>query len=228
MLGAHDPTIWNVSSSSKTRIAAVLAIGQNRQAVAGLDEGTPMLISFNRANSPCSIKFPIYSDLSKPSGLAKHVFGYDVDAVFPVTNAKVVIGKPLESQTLLLQSEGVTPKSFYDKDAPIAGPKGVEYAQSQGILRQATAADFRAWYKAKQQLPPDHLLPPAPGRAYSYHDAQPMLGVYVVLKPFHFPAGLYGGHSAAFIIPEGVPKPTGDPGHSRVYDFNTLECRGCS
>jgi hypothetical protein len=48
----------------------------------------------------------------------------------------------------------------------------------------------------------------------------------VVLKPFTYPAGLYGGNSATFLIPKGVPKPKGNSGHSSVYDFNTLNCQG--
>jgi hypothetical protein len=44
---------------------------------------------------------------------------------------------------------------------------------------------------------------------------------YTVVKAFTYPAGLYGGDSAAFIIPKGVPTPTGDPGHSAVFDFNS-------
>ena len=49
---------------------------------------------------------------------------------------------------------------------------------------------------------------------------------YVVLKPFELPPGLYGAHSATFFVPNGVSRPTGNPGHSAIYDFNTLTCQG--
>jgi hypothetical protein len=48
----------------------------------------------------------------------------------------------------------------------------------------------------------------------------------VVLKPFRLPPGLYGAHSATFFVPKGVPRPTGELGHSVLYDFNTLTCAG--
>lgn len=32
----------------------------------------------------------------------------------------------------------------------------------------------------------------------------------------HYPAGLSGAHSVTFLLPEGVPEPSGSPGHSRV------------
>ncbi len=54
----------------------------------------------------------------------------------------------------------------------------------------------------------------------------PIYNAYVVLKPFTYPAGLYGGNSATFLIPKGVLKPAGNPGHSAVFDFNTLNCQG--
>ena len=46
---------------------------------------------------------------------------------------------------------------------------------------------------------------------------------YVVLRQFTYPAGLYGADSATFFIPEGVPQPKGDPGHSNIYDFDKLK-----
>ena len=50
--------------------------------------------------------------------------------------------------------------------------------------------------------------------------------VYVVLGEMQVPAGLFGAHSATFIVPSGVPRPTGDLGHSKVLDHNTMTCAG--
>ncbi|TAK54671.1 MAG: hypothetical protein EPO25_06280 [Gammaproteobacteria bacterium] len=49
-----------------------------------------------------------------------------------------------------------------------------------------------------------------------------------MLKRFTFPSGLYGANAATFLIPKGVPKPVGNPGHSAIYDFNTLDCQGAT
>ena len=35
-----------------------------------------------------------------------------------------------------------------------------------------------------------------------------------ILKKMRFPSGLYGAHRAIFLLKEGVPEPTGEPGHS--------------
>ncbi|SHM73065.1 hypothetical protein SAMN02787076_02048 [Rhizobacter sp. OV335] len=43
-----------------------------------------------------------------------------------------------------------------------------------------------------------------------------------------FPEGLYGGNSAAFVVPVGTPAPTGNPGHITVHDLNkpSSTCQG--
>jgi len=50
-------------------------------------------------------------------------------------------------------------------------------------------------------------------------------GTFHIVKPIaRFPAGLAGGHSVKFILGEGVPMPSGSPGHSTVYDEESGEC----
>lgn len=44
--------------------------------------------------------------------------------------------------------------------------------------------------------------------------------VYVVQSAMTFPEGLYGAHAAIFIVPRGVGRPTGNPGHSQILDMN--------
>lgn len=39
---------------------------------------------------------------------------------------------------------------------------------------------------------------------------------YEIRRQFRYPAGLNGGHSASFRLPDGIPPPVGHPGHSRV------------
>jgi hypothetical protein len=40
------------------------------------------------------------------------------------------------------------------------------------------------------------------------------------------PAGLYGANAATFFVPKGVARPSGQLGHSKIYDFNTMTCVG--
>jgi hypothetical protein len=44
----------------------------------------------------------------------------------------------------------------------------------------------------------------------------PQVSDFEIRRPFRFPAGLAGGFSETFHLPDGVPPPTGHPAHSRV------------
>jgi len=226
MLGAYEPTIWNIGWSQQTRIAAVLVGGYHRQAVAGLEPGTPLLNSSYDNKGPCGYFYVAADNLAPLNPLSKRVFGRAVDMVFPATNGKVVVGEPLAAGAALVTSGAITPESFHDKTAPMAGPAGLADAVRKGLLRKATAADAEAWSEAVMQNNPQRDLPPVAGKGVPRPSKPGLFNAYVVLKPFTYPSGLYGGNSATFLIPKGVPKPAGNAGHSSVYDFNTLNCQG--
>lgn len=226
MLGAYEPTIWNISWSKKTRILAVLVGGYHRQVVAGLDKTIPVLVSSYDNRGPCGYFYVTLDNLGPLNPLSKRVFGRQIDMVFPAQNGKVVVGDPVSTETKLVTSRDVTPESFHDKSAPIAGQAGLTDALNKGLLRKATATDAEAWSNAIRQNSPQRDIPPVAGQGVPRPPKPPIYNAYVVLKPFVYPSGLYGGNSATFLIPKGVPKPEGNPGHSAVYDFNTLDCQG--
>ncbi|MDR0673714.1 MAG: hypothetical protein LBF93_08695 [Zoogloeaceae bacterium] len=228
MLGAYEPTIWNIGWSPKTKILAVLVSGYHRQAVAGLEKRVPQLNSSYDNKGACGYFYVSTSteDLARLNPTARRVFGKPVDTVFIARDGRVVVGEPLRAGIRLLTSPETTPESFHDKDAPIAGPAGLEDAVRKGLLRKATAADAKTWAEAIQDLSRQCDIPPVAGVGASRPRLPSLHNAYVVLKPFAYPAGLYGGNSATFIIPKGALKPEGNPGHSRVLDFNTLHCQG--
>jgi len=226
MLGAYEPTVWNIGWSKETKILAVLVGGYHRQAVAGVDKSIPLLVSSYDNKGPCGYFYVNSDNLAPLNPLARRVFGRPVDMVYPATNGKVDVGKPLPAGATLVRSAAITPESFYDNNAPIAGPAGLEEAVRKGLLRRATAADAQAWSDAVLQNSPPPDVPPVAGRGFPKPPMPPIHNAYVVLKPFTYPSGLYGGNSATFIILKGVPTPQGNPGHSAVYDFNTLSCQG--
>jgi|GEM_PF-2414747 len=226
MLGAYEPTIWNIGWSPGTKILAVLVSGYHRQVVAGLEKNIPQLISSHDNRGPCGYFYISNENLTSLNPMARRVFGRPVEMVFLAKKGQVVIGEPLQMGTKLVTSTETIPTSFYDKNAPIAGPAGLEDAVRKGILRKATVADADAWADAIIQNSPQRDIPPVAGKGIPKPPKPSIYNAYVVLKSFTYPAGLYGGNSATFIIPKGIPRPSGNPGHSAVYDFNTLNCQG--
>ena len=105
---------------------------------------------------------------------------------------------------------------------PLAGQDGLDDAIAKGSIRPATDADKDAWTRAVSAGSP----PIAGQNSTSLPRAsrRPIFRSYVVLKEFTYPTGLYGADSVVYFIAKGVPRPKGNPGHSRIYDFNTLQC----
>jgi len=227
LLGAYEPSIWNIGWTKGTKILAVLASGYHRQAVAGLPRETPILISSYDNKGPCGYTYVSERTLAEINPLSKKAFGKPVDMVYYAGGGKAVIGLPVSQGEELFTSRDVTPDSFVDKSKPLAGPAGIRDAVAKGILRPATREDAEAWASRRAKLVPKDALPPVSGG----DNRQTLLGphgdnVFVILKPFQLPSGLYGGNSATFYLPEGVRYPEGDLRHSALFDFNTMTCRG--
>jgi hypothetical protein len=88
-------------------------------------------------------------------------------------------------------------------------------------LRKATDVDVDAWVNAAVANTPSRDVPPIAGEGCPKPLRLGTYNAYVVLKPFIYPAGLYGS-VVTFFIPKGISKPNGHPGGSLVYDFNNL------
>lgn len=224
MLGAYDPVVWTVGWSSGTHIAAVLVGGYHRQVVTGLPAHVPVIVSTHDDKGPCGYFYVSAEKAGTLNPVARRAFGRPIDMVYPAVQGRVVVGNPLPSGAGLV-TDAAAPQvdSFRIADSLAAGEAGLTYAVSQGALREAHQADADAWLRELAKTPSADLPPVAGGRPAGQvrlHNA------YVVLKPFRLPDGLYGAHAATFFVPKGAPRPTGNPGHSTIYDFNTMGCAG--
>lgn len=229
LLSAYGPTIWNVHWTPGTQIVGVFATGYHRQAVAGLPPDVPRLISTRDNKHPCgSLTFSVEraTELGRVNPAARLLFGVPVTTLYkPNSEGWVFMGDALGKNARLITSPHTTPASFFDKAAPLAGRAALEEAVAQGLLRRATKADSDAWIAATEAPPLD--VPPVAGQK-AQRQGLPLHNAYAVLKPFTFPAGLYGANSAVFVVIKGGPRPTGNPGHSMIVDMNDLRCTGAT
>lgn len=225
MLGAYEPTIWNIGWTPNTNIVAVFASGYHRQALAGLKESVPFLISTYDNKGICGSGYITQEKPAAFDELARKLFSRPVEKVFPASNGAVIIGSSIKPSTRLVTSNNTTVESLIDKNAPLAGPAGLKDAVTKGLLRPVIQDDIQNWIdavnaKAEQEKPITKSSEAVAKKFTVLSDS------YVVLKPFTFPAGLYGGNAASFFIPKKSAIPTGNPGHSTIFDFNTLTCTG--
>lgn len=227
LLGAYEPSIWNIGWTKGTKILAVVATGYHRQAIAGLPKDTPILISTYDNRGACGYTFISEKTLPDVNPLLKRVYGKPADMVYFANAGRLVMGESVRQGEELFTSSDITPASFLDMTRPLAGPAGLRDALAKGILRPATRADAETWANRKAMLTPKDALPPVSGRDNRRAFLGPYgTGVFVILKPYQLPPGLYGANSAQFYLLDGVELPKGELGHSSIFDFNTMTCSG--
>lgn len=131
---------------------------------------------------------------------------------------RAIAPEPARNATKPQGSEPVVPIVPVEApDSRPGGEAGLALGVREGYLREARKSDMHEWLATQK-----------PGDARADSSAFAMLNAYVVLKPYRLPSGLYGAHSAKFYVPRGVSRPTGELGHSAIYDFNTRTCAGAT
>ena len=221
MLGSYDPTVWHIGWTSGTRIVAVLVGGYHRQVVTGLPKDVPLIVSTYDNKGPCGYFYVTADKAPTLNPIARRAFGRGIDMLYPASQGSVLVGAAAGG--MITDASAQDDAAFRIGDDMAAGEAGLAYAVSRGWLREAMQSDADAWISARASRPQADVPPIAggvPAGRMTVHNG------YVVLKPFRLPEGLYGAHSATFFVPKGVARPTGNLGHSVLYDFNTLTCAG--
>lgn len=148
MLGAYEPTVWNVGWSKGTEIIAVMVSGYHRQALAGLATGIPVSNSSNHNKGSCGYFYVKTRRQSALNSRSKNLFGKDIESVYlGDSSGKIVIGDPISQREELVTSISTSPKSFVDPNATLAGKAGLENAVAKGLIRPATKSDAVRWVK---------------------------------------------------------------------------------
>lgn len=223
MLGAYEPTVWNIGWSPQTQIAGVLVSGYHRQTIAGLPVSVPRLNSSYDNKGACGYFYLSENSLDRINPMARRLFGQAVTRAFIANNGFVAVGTATGAGMVTDASQ--PPEQFRDRSAPLAGQAGLRDAVAKGLLREARTSDEQQWQTAYDAANKQDI-PPVSGAVVHRSDNDRLHNGYVVLKAMRLPAGLYGANSATFIVPKGVPRPTGDPGHSQILDYNTMTCAG--
>ena len=230
MLGAYQPTLWTIRPSKATRILAVLASGQHRQAVLGLDGSVPVALHTNENASPCGYFHVDMRHLEDLNAFARQFFGHEIDKVYPAAEGKITMGQS-PTQTTPWVGRGDAPVESYLTGKGTSQPfaqEAINEAVRKKVLRRANLLDKLEWENAMVRLVRRQARtraireePTGPiDSKLQYHDT------YVVLKPMDLPPPRDGGSPVAFLVPKGVQHPRGDPYTYLIYDFNDMSCFG--
>jgi hypothetical protein len=223
LLGAHEPTVWNIKWTTESKILAVAASGSYGDAIAGISKNIPVLLGWNykaqkkvRACEPFYVKFPIQNEnKDQINKLSKAIFGRPTDFIVHFDqNGNILIGETPPAGTKTQTSPDIPPASFFDPQAPLAGETGLIDAIKKGLLRKATTQDAELWRKGELIVGKQTI---------NQSESKELWNSYVVLKPFKYPKGL---GPTIFYVPKGVPLPEGDRRFTTLYDSNNMKCIG--
>ena len=224
VLMAYDPVLWTVRRTADTRLAAVIVGGYHAQAVLGVERTTPLLITtHNGPRKDCGRYFYAYKaspELLAADARIKGLTGQGIDRMWShYSGGRIHVG-PAQGGVRLVSSDDYSVADYTDLEAFPSGQKGLDRLVEMGRLRLATQRDIDAWVDAasapyRRFDPSMKVEAPFTGR-----------GTYVVLGAMEIPGGLYGAHSVTFLVPDGVPMPSGNPGHSTLLMLKDGGCRG--
>jgi hypothetical protein len=218
VLTAYDPTVWRIGRTAKTTLAGVIVSGYHAQSLIGINKDTPHAMSTytGKGDFPYFYAYDASPSLLRMNDAVKALVGKEIERfVNEPARGVFYVGDAPERGEQVIRSDDLQVKQFVEarKQAqPPAGQKALDILVRDGKLRPATAADIQGWVdKASEKY--KRVNP-----TLRIRDHRMRLGrTYVVLEELALPEGLYGAHSRAFIVPDGVAVPTGSAGHNEFY-----------
>ena len=224
VLSAYEPVVWAVESTPETELVGVIVSGYHTQKVTGVSEATPLRATSYKGPGHCDEPFQAYEEgrgFQEANGVVANLLGHKIDTFNGAYRAeRFVIGAATNHVAGSQEPSNEAPRPSVEPKPVKAGEAGIKQLRQRGALRPARAAELERWaslVRAAQDLSEKEL--PAP-------EHKRFRRIYTVTRHIKYPKGLHGAHAVRFLIPEGVPEPLADPGHSTVYDMNTASCRG--
>jgi|GEM_PF-478699 len=215
ILGAYEPAIWTVKWSRDTHIVGVWLSGYHTQKITGLEAGTPLLSTSYSDGGACAYFYIGGEGSQAMPRMVAQVLGRGPQTLVMASAGRINIGDT-DRNSYYVQGDTESLDSFRDPSTPFAGDKGIDQLIREGKMRRARDGDLAAWQAMNGVRSGTSVR-------FGMHDPRgggELFRTYVVLRPMTFPADLYGGNSATFIVPRGIEHPGGNPGHSQVLDMN--------
>jgi len=218
LLSSFRPAVWTIEAASGVEIAGIVSVGQGPAMVKGdVPQGIQVI---DATGGQCGLHGPIYAidgdDFRGLQNVAIAIAGAKLSTFQGVYNeSKFIVGP---GATHISQLAEIRKNQRIEKYLPGTYEPSFAKVQTlidQGAVRPASDDEFLAWASQDPEL-----------RAYGLVRKPQMPGaVYMILKPFAYPEGMSGAARVNFILPEGMPMPTGNPGHNSILKMDISD--GC-
>lgn len=215
ILSAYDPVIWDLRQVPRGRIEGVVVFGYSSQAVVGLPRDVPLRFSAGRKADPqCGAPTYAYKGgpaLERLAATVEKAVARRIDAFYgdyAPNGFNIDGGGVPQPDVASISLNMLRGSERFDVSAVPPREAGVAMLLKQGAIRRPLPQD---------QIDLDAALTKASSTGYLAPVHMPLdRRAYVILKPITVPRGMYGGHSATFLIAKGVPNPI-DPGSHNQY-----------
>jgi hypothetical protein len=224
VLMAGEPTVWKVLSTPDANIAGVVASGRGLQRVIGLEPGVPLLEIDPNARNACR-SFFAHEDEGREYEEVRdrlfEIFAEPVSRMHTVHGGKYFRIGELTGEPTLKGDLGIEDVLLDPAEQILPGKLGLAQLQESGVLEPATPADLDTWLDGFAQ---DEDFDAE--RYRNRHSINFRMGkAFIVKAETDLPDGMYGAHSALFLVAQGVPEPGGDQGHNTLL-FTDGRCIG--
>jgi hypothetical protein len=215
LLSSYAPAVWKIKAAAGVEIAGIAYSGYGPAIVQGDLPPAGKIIELTPQSKCGAIKFAYAYDgdgFRKLQSLAVAVAGARLSTFQGRNdNGSFVVGPGARH----LGDLGAARAELQNVDKSDTRNAKLQSLIDQGAVRLATGDELFAWVNADPELAPYGLV-----RKPNF--ARP---AYMILKPFAFPEGMTGADGATFILPKGMPKPSGDAGHNVVLKMDASD--GC-
>jgi len=220
ILGAYDPSVWNIKWTKGTKIEGVLAFGHHKQFVAGLPKDTPILAGNDNRSCDLSNNVGLFFDKDTSSvypkvinDLSKRVYNKNTTSMYHAEKGKLLFGDKISNETKLYMSEDTPIKSFIDKTKSLYGNEGLSKLLTEGKIRSLTNLELDKWTKKK-------IISSTP--SFKMFIAPHEQG-YMILDKISIPINAH----AVYILDKGIPYPDVSAGDEpTIYELDTMTCNG--
>jgi len=226
LLGAYEPSIWNISWTSRTKIVAVAVSGYHKQVIVGVPNETPIINSTWDNKSVCDFTYVTQKRKQQVEALSVKLYGRTPSTIVDANKGKIELGVPTHSFDRYLTSSDRPAKKYTKTSLLPAGKAGLDLLLQRGQLRKATINDYRSWLNLGTHIKDRSFSALVKSKPPSLQRKLVLDRSYVIRKEMTIPRGLNGSNAVTFFLGKGVVFPTGELGHSSLYDFNSRTCYG--
>jgi hypothetical protein len=236
VLGAYEPSIWNISISKWTKIEKIILWWYHNQEVSWIFSSIPIERHVYETSKSNDYFYIIKWETTKWS---LRRFGEIETLYYPDSNWKIVIGNQSGQNTQWIQDPKNIPENYYKHWDELGWKPWLDLLVQKWILRVATKKDADDWFNSLIASPTSFI---SRDEWYPITDSADLeilrnkytpgywdsswMNYYVVVKDTKLPGWMYWAF--AFYVPKWITL-TWDISNGSIYDFNTLQCQwGCA